>query len=157
MNTLPDYIKGERVQLCRSLPSHASAVWQFVKDNQDFFMKWQNSCRTSEKEIFDYFTELNSDKDSKDFYYTIFLDDRINRYCKWLGCQYMANNRSGQTFDNRTYIFSDKAKNSAKNAHGHSIVLIDGPMLAKLMREHNLGAKQKKNYDIKEFDAAYFE
>ena len=62
MNILPDYIKGERVQLCRSLPSHASAVWQYVKDNQDFFMKWQNSCWKSEKEIFDYFTELNSDK-----------------------------------------------------------------------------------------------
>lgn len=29
MNILPDYIKGERVQLCRSLPSHAGAVWQF--------------------------------------------------------------------------------------------------------------------------------
>lgn len=56
-----------------------------------------------------------------------------------------------------TSTFSDKAKNSAQNAHGHSIVLIDGPMLARLMREHNLGAKQKKNYDIKEFDASYFE
>lgn len=77
MNILPDYIKGERVQLRRSLSSHASAVWQYVKDNQDFFMKWQNSCWKSEKEIFDYFTELNSDKNRKDFYYTIFLGDRI--------------------------------------------------------------------------------
>ena len=56
-----------------------------------------------------------------------------------------------------TSTFADKAKTCAKNAHGHSIVLIDGPMLARLMREHNLGAKQKKNYDIKEFDASYFE
>lgn len=77
MNMLPDYIKGERVLLQRSLPSHASAIWQYVKDNQDFFMKWQNSCWKNEKEIFDYFTKLNSDKDSKDFYYSIFLGDRI--------------------------------------------------------------------------------
>lgn len=77
MNILPDYIKGEQVQLRRSLSSHASAVWQYVKDNQDFFMKWQNSCWKSEKEIFDYFTELNSDKNHKDFYYTVFLGDRI--------------------------------------------------------------------------------
>ena len=77
MNILPDYIKGERVQLRRSLPSHASAVWQYIKDNQDFFMKWQNSCWKSEKDIFDYFTELNSDKNHKDFYYTIFLGDII--------------------------------------------------------------------------------
>lgn len=56
-----------------------------------------------------------------------------------------------------TSTFADKAKTCAKNAHGHSIVLIDGPMLTRLMREHNLGAKQKKNYDIKEFDASYFE
>ena len=56
-----------------------------------------------------------------------------------------------------TSTFADKAKTCAKNAHGHSIILIDGPMLARLMREHNLGAKQKKNYDIKEFDASYFE
>lgn len=56
-----------------------------------------------------------------------------------------------------TSTFADKAKTCAKNAHGHSIVLIDGSMLARLMREHNLGAKQKKNYDIKEFDASYFE
>lgn len=56
-----------------------------------------------------------------------------------------------------TSTFADKARNSASSAHGHTIVLIDGPMLAKLMREHNLGAKQKKNYDIKEFDVSYFE
>lgn len=74
---LSDYINGERVHLRRSLPSHASAIWQYVKDNQDFFMKWQNSCWKNEKEIFDYFTKLNSDKDSKDFYYSIFLGDRI--------------------------------------------------------------------------------
>lgn len=77
MNMLSDYINGERVHLQRSLPSHASAIWQYVKDNQDFFMKWQNSCWKNEKEIFDYFTKLNSNKDSKDFYYSIFLGDRI--------------------------------------------------------------------------------
>lgn len=74
---LPDCIKGEQLQLQRSLPSHASAVWQYVKDNQDFFMKWQNTCWKNEKEIADYFTELNSDKDAKDIYYTIFLGDKI--------------------------------------------------------------------------------
>ena len=48
MNVLPDYIKGERVQLRRSLSSHASAVWQYVKDNQDFFMKSVNHfCDTA--------------------------------------------------------------------------------------------------------------
>ncbi len=48
MNILPDYIKGERVQLRRSLSSHASAVWQYVKDNQDFFMKSVNHfCDTA--------------------------------------------------------------------------------------------------------------
>ena len=48
MNGLPDYIKGERVLLQRSLPTHASAVWQYVKDNQDFFMKSVNHfCDTA--------------------------------------------------------------------------------------------------------------
>lgn len=56
-----------------------------------------------------------------------------------------------------TSEFAAKAIQTAQNAHGLTIVLINGTMLAKLMREHNLGARQKKNYDIKEFDASYFE
>lgn len=56
-----------------------------------------------------------------------------------------------------TSCFSDKAQTTAKNAHGHVIRLIDGMELAKLMRMHNLGARRKKNYDIKEFDSSYFE
>ncbi len=56
-----------------------------------------------------------------------------------------------------TSTFSEKAKKAAKNPHGHVIRLIDGYELSKLMRIHNLGAKHKKNYDIKEIDNSYFE
>ena len=56
-----------------------------------------------------------------------------------------------------TSEFSEKAEKAAKGAHGYTIVLINGTKLAQLMREHGLGAKPKKNYDVKEFDASYFE
>lgn len=56
-----------------------------------------------------------------------------------------------------TSVFSEKAKKAAQNPHGHVIRLIDGDELSRLMREHNLGAKHKKNYDIKEIDNSYFE
>lgn len=56
-----------------------------------------------------------------------------------------------------TSSFADKAEKTAQNAHGHTIVLIDGKKLAKLMRGHGLGAKHKENYDIREFDASYLE
>ena len=56
-----------------------------------------------------------------------------------------------------TSTFSEKAKKAAKNPHGHVIRLVDGYELSKLMRIHNLGAKHKKNYDIKEIDNSYFE
>ena len=56
-----------------------------------------------------------------------------------------------------TSVFSEKAKKAAQNPHGHVIRLIDGYELSKLMRLHNLGAKHKKNYDIKEIDNSYFE
>lgn len=56
-----------------------------------------------------------------------------------------------------TSDFAEKAKETAKNAHQHTIVLINGKQLAQLMREHGLGAKRKKNYDVREFDASYFE
>ena len=56
-----------------------------------------------------------------------------------------------------TSCFADKAKKAAANARGHVVRLIDGTELAELMRVHNLGARPKKNYDIKELDNAYFE
>lgn len=56
-----------------------------------------------------------------------------------------------------TSSFAEKAEKTAKSAHGHTIVLIDGKKLANLMRCHGLGAKHKENYDVREFDASYFE
>lgn len=55
-----------------------------------------------------------------------------------------------------TSDFAQKAEAAAHNAHGYTIVLINGIKLASLMRKYGLGAKSKKNYDIKEFDASYF-
>ena len=56
-----------------------------------------------------------------------------------------------------TSYFSDKARLRAEKAQNMIIRLIDGAELAKLMRKHNLGARAKKNYDIKEFDETYFQ
>ncbi len=56
-----------------------------------------------------------------------------------------------------TSFFADSAVTTASKARGHVVRLIDGQELAKLMRLHNLGARPKKNYDVKEFDASYFE
>ena len=56
-----------------------------------------------------------------------------------------------------TSEFSEKAVRVAQSAHGLTIVLKNGAELAKLMRKHSLGARQKKNYDIKELDPSYFE
>ena len=56
-----------------------------------------------------------------------------------------------------TSDFAPKAIAASNNAHGYTIALINGTKLAKLMRKYNLGAKSKKNYDIKEFDASYFD
>jgi len=56
-----------------------------------------------------------------------------------------------------TSSFADNAKAAAQKAHGLTIRLIDGPEMAHLMRIHNLGARRKRNYDIKEFDVSYFE
>ena len=38
-----------------------------------------------------------------------------------------------------------------------TIVLIDGPMLAKFMLEHNVGVSRDKLYEIKKVDGDYFE
>lgn len=56
-----------------------------------------------------------------------------------------------------TSYFSDKARSRADKAQNMIIRLIDGAELAMLMRKHNLGARAKKNYDIKEFDETYFQ
>ena len=56
-----------------------------------------------------------------------------------------------------TSDFAPKAVNAADNAHGYTIALINGIKLASLMRKYGLGAKLKKNYDIKEIDASYFD
>ncbi|MBR4475513.1 MAG: restriction endonuclease [Alphaproteobacteria bacterium] len=58
-----------------------------------------------------------------------------------------------------TSSFDDKAIKSAEKASNNncSVVLVDGHKLAQLMRKYNLGARNKKNYDIKELDTSYFE
>ena len=53
--------------------------------------------------------------------------------------------------------FSDKAKDTAKNAKHQTIRLVDGTELAKLMIKHNLGVRLKRGYEIKEIDLSFFE
>ena len=69
----------------------------------------------------------------------------------------MATNNVSKGVFITTSDFSDRAINAAEKSHGYKIILINGKKLAELMRKHGLGAKPKKNYDIKEFDASYFE
>jgi len=39
----------------------------------------------------------------------------------------------------------------------HRVVLIDGPMLAELMMDHDLGVSTKDVYTVKRLDTDYFE
>jgi len=56
-----------------------------------------------------------------------------------------------------TSKFTKDAIETAKRDTNHSIILIDGLELAKLMIEYNVGIKEKNEYRIKEFDDDYFE
>jgi len=56
-----------------------------------------------------------------------------------------------------TSKFTDEAIKNAKSDSDHSIILIDGLELAKLMIENNVGIREVKEYRIKELDKDYFE
>lgn len=55
-----------------------------------------------------------------------------------------------------TSDFTKEAKDYATNL-SHTIVLINGNQLAKLMIEHNVGVQINYSYDIKKIDNDYFE
>jgi len=56
-----------------------------------------------------------------------------------------------------TSKFTREAKEIAKKDTNHSIILIDGLELAKLMIEYNVGVREIKEYTLKELDKDYFE
>lgn len=55
-----------------------------------------------------------------------------------------------------TSTFDDKAMKKAKEAH-HSIILIDGEKLVKLMTQYNVGVQIEQVYEIKRIDIDFFE
>jgi restriction system protein len=56
-----------------------------------------------------------------------------------------------------TSKFTKEAIETARRDTNHSIILIDGTELAKLMIENNIGIREIKGYKIKELDKDYFE
>jgi restriction system protein len=56
-----------------------------------------------------------------------------------------------------TSKFTKEAYETAKRDNNHSIILIDGIELMKLMIENNVGTREIKGYKIKELDKDYFE
>ena len=55
-----------------------------------------------------------------------------------------------------TSEFDQKAITKAREAH-HSIVLIDGQKLVKLMYEYSVGVQLQQTYEVKEIDIEFFE
>ncbi|MEI6533438.1 MAG: restriction endonuclease [Candidatus Roizmanbacteria bacterium] len=56
-----------------------------------------------------------------------------------------------------TSLFDDSAKQKAKNARNHKIILIDGDQLVSLMIKYNIGVQVKNTYEVKEVDEDFFE
>ncbi len=55
-----------------------------------------------------------------------------------------------------TALFTKDAYEYAKKQHTTKVVLVDGPLLAKLMIEYNLGVSTEATYQIKRLDSDYF-
>ncbi len=77
MNFMPTEIAGDIVTLRQVRPEYAPAVWEYTRNNIEYFTKWQNSTWKDENDIRDYFQELNSDTEHRECYYAIFLGDKI--------------------------------------------------------------------------------
>lgn len=56
-----------------------------------------------------------------------------------------------------TTKFSKEAIDSVKKDSEHTIILIDGTELSKLMIDYNVGIRETKKYTLKEIDKDYFE
>lgn len=56
-----------------------------------------------------------------------------------------------------TSTFDDNAIKKARDAHHHTIVLIDGAKLVDLMLQYNVGVQVKTVYEVKEIDNDFFE
>lgn len=56
-----------------------------------------------------------------------------------------------------TSTFTADAKDCARNSQACKIVLIEGPELARLMIEHNVGVAPVRTYEVKRIDTDYFE
>ena len=55
-----------------------------------------------------------------------------------------------------TAKFTKEARQYAEKQHTTKIVLVDGPALAKLMIEYNLGVSTEATYRIKRIDTDFF-
>lgn len=56
-----------------------------------------------------------------------------------------------------TSTFTPEAQAAAKNSRSYRIVLIDGPRLAQLMIEHDLGVSVAATYQLKRMDSDFFD
>ncbi|HXK52716.1 restriction endonuclease [Candidatus Nomurabacteria bacterium] len=56
-----------------------------------------------------------------------------------------------------TSEFDDSAKQKARDAHNHKIILIDGDRLTDLMIEYNVGVQVQASFDVKDVDEDFFE
>ena len=55
-----------------------------------------------------------------------------------------------------TGLFTDNAQQFARRSPQHKVVLIDGPRLAELMIEHDLGVSVAATYQLKRIDSDFF-
>lgn len=53
-------------------------------------------------------------------------------------------------------MFTNEAKEYAKNLHQATIVLVDGTQMMQLMIKYNLGVSIVNTYDIKRIDSDFF-
>lgn len=56
-----------------------------------------------------------------------------------------------------TSCFDDAAKDKARDAHNHRIILIDGSELSDLMIKYSVGVQVKTQYEVKEIDDDFFD
>lgn len=53
-------------------------------------------------------------------------------------------------------MFTNEAREYAKNLHQATIVLVDGTQMMQLMIKYNLGVSIVNTYDIKRIDSDFF-
>lgn len=74
--------------------------------------------------------------------------------------QAFAGSLEGQRAGKGVFITTSRFTEDAREYVGRiskRIVLIDGPLLARLMYEHGIGVRDHRRYEVRKVDAAYFE